>query len=355
MPTRHVLVTGGAGFIGSHLVDALLARGDEVTVLDCLLPQVHPGGTCPEWLDPRAQLVVADVCDATAMRSALEGRSLVYHLAAETGTGQSRVEVARHTTVKVGGAASLIEAAAAVAPGVTVVLASTRAIHGEGEGDCVPCGRVVLRARSAERLARGEFEQSCPRCGGAVECAPMDGETPAAPTSVYGVTKHAQEELLRVAALAGELRVRSLRLQNVYGSRQSLSNPYTGILAVFTRRLQEGRACELFEDGRPVRDLVHVHDVVRALVAAGERPVQGFEALAIGSGVPLTITEIAGRLTARFAGAPAPVVTGEWRAGDVRSARAAPGAAEAALGWRAGVDLDAGLDELLTWAASQPA
>jgi len=353
MHGRRVLVTGGAGFIGSHLVDALLERGDEVTVLDCLHPQVHPGGARPRWLHPSSELIVADVRDLQSMKTAIAGKSLVYHLAAETGTGQSMVAVGRHTSVNVGGVANLLEAVATAAPDARVVLSSSRAIHGEGEGDCILCGRVSLSGRSAARLASGDFEQCCPRCGGPVTTVPMDENTPAAPTSVYGVTKHAQEELLRVCALSCDLQVWSLRLQNVYGSRQSLDNPYTGFLAVFTSRLRQGLPCQLFEDGRPARDLVHVSDVVRAFVAAGEYEARGFQPLAIGTGQSVTISEVASRLTSKIEPAALPEISGEWRAGDIRSALADAGAAAAKLSWRPDIDLDAGLEELVSWAQEQ--
>jgi dTDP-L-rhamnose 4-epimerase len=348
----HVLITGGAGFIGCHLAAALLEGGHDVTVLDCLVPQVHPSGRPPPELPGRVRFLRGDVRDPEALTAALTPPpQLVYHLAAETGTGQSMYEIVRYVDANLVGTARLLEEVARVGKHPRVVLASSRAVYGEGGGLCSCDPLVPLATRSHADLAAGRWEPRCARCGQPAEGEATPEHLPPTPSSIYGVTKLAQEELLRVAASAGQLLGWSLRLQNVYGPGQALHNPYTGLLAAFFGRLVRGEACELYEDGEMTRDLVFVTDVVEALLAAGERtPPEGHEVVNVGSGRPITIRELEATMRDLLGGTTPPVERGTFRAGDVRHAWAAVHRARGLLDWRPRTGLREGLAIYVDWA-----
>lgn len=348
-----VLVSGGAGFIGSRLVRRLLDAGHEVTVLDALVPSVHGEDASPPPEVEGARFVRGDVRDAAAWREALEGASRVYHLAAETGTGESMYRSRHYVDVNVGGTALLCDLLlAGAAPGVgRVVLASSRAVYGEGPYRCAEHGVVVPEPRAARRLAAGLWEPVCPRCGAEVVVEPASGAVAPSPTSVYGVTKRDQEELLHLLLPPRGVDVVSLRLQNVYGPGQSLRNPYTGILSIFSVRLLAGQGVRVFEDGRESRDFVFVDDAVEAFLRAGDARVPAEGAVVdVGSGRAATVLDAALALAERY-GAPrdAVVVTGEYRLGDVRHAVADPSAARHLLGLSDTVPFDDGLDALADW------
>ncbi len=356
-----VLVTGGAGFIGSRLVRRLLDAGREVTVLDALLPAVHgPDAEPPGALDG-ARFLRGDVRDEAAWREALDDVGLVYHLAAETGTGESMYRARRYVDVNVGGTALLCDLLATdEAPAVErVVLASSRAVYGEGPYRCPEHGVVHPDPRSAERLSRGRWEPVCPECGAEVTLLPAHAGTRAAPTSTYGMTKRDQEELLHLLLPSLGIEVASLRLQNVYGPGQSLRNPYTGILSIFSVRFLAGEGVRVFEDGAESRDFVFVDDVVEAFLRAGEVETgPGPLVVDVGSGEAVSVLRVARALAARY-GAPedAVEVTGEYRVGDIRHAVADPARMEAILALGKPTGLDEGLDRLAGWVreAERPA
>jgi dTDP-L-rhamnose 4-epimerase len=346
VPTT-VLITGGAGFIGCALGERLLDRFDRVVALDSLHPQVHPTTERPPALPRGVELVVGDVTDPVAWDRLLADcpADAVVHLAAETGTAQSLTEATRHASVNVVGTTAMLDAFTrhGVRPG-RVVLASSRAVYGEGAWQDAD-GQVVLPGqRSHAMLAAGtwDFPGLTPLPAAAARVEPR-------PSSVYAATKLAQEHVLRAWSLAVGVSTVVLRLQNVYGAGQSPTNPYTGILPLFARLAAAGEAIPVYEDGAIVRDFVHVDDVSRALVAAlTEADVEGASVVDIGSGVPVTILDVAGRIARRHH-APAPVVTGRFRDGDVRYACADPSLAGRVLGWEPRVGLDEGLDELGSW------
>jgi dTDP-L-rhamnose 4-epimerase len=342
---RTCLVTGGAGFIGSEFLRQAAAGYERVIVIDSLLPQVHAEAPV---LPDGVTLIVGDVADPEAwpeLVDLLRGSSSldVLHLAAETGTGQSLTEPSRHSLANVVGTTRLTEAldAAGVRP-AHVVLASSRAVYGEGAWSFG--GEVVYPGqRGAAQLERGEWDFP-----GAEPLAMRADRVAPNPVSAYGATKLAQEHLLTAWAVAHEVPLTVLRLQNVYGSGQSLTNSYTGILPLFCRMAREGRAIPLYEDGLVRRDFVHVSDVVSAMRAAFAGVHRGVRTLDVGSGRYQTVHEVAAHI-ARTYGAPEPVVTGEFRHGDVRHAWADTEVTESALEWRAVVGIDAGLDELIAW------
>jgi dTDP-L-rhamnose 4-epimerase len=350
-----VLITGGAGFIGSHLSDALLARGAHVRVLDNLSPQVHgPAARRPAYLDPDVELIRGDVRDAEAVRRALEGVDAVCHLAAAVGVGQSMYEIAGYTSVNNLGTAVLLEALA-TRPVGRLVVASSMSVYGEGLYQAADGRRVEDAERPLERLAAARWEP-CDEHGAAlVPVATPETKRPSL-SSVYALSKFDQERLALVIGRAYGMPVVALRFFNVYGPRQALSNPYTGVLAIFAARLLNGRPPSIYEDGLQQRDFVSVHDVAAACVQALEAPAAGGGVFNIGSGSASTIREIAVRVAAAVGREGIePEITGRYRMGDIRHCFADIALARAALGYAPRVGLDAGLRELASWLEGQHA
>ena len=257
-----VLVTGGAGFIGSHLVDRLVADGYNVRVLDALLPQVHPSGP-PSYLNPAAELRVGDVRDAAAVRSALEGAEIVVHFAAAVGVGQSMYEPVHFCSVNVQGTAVLLETMIKekLRPR-RMLVASSMSIYGEGLFACLECGLQSPGCRPTAQMATGDWAVRCPDCKQAMEPRPTPESKRIIPTSIYAVNKRDQEEMVLVAGRMMGIPSVAMRFFNVYGDRQALSNPYTGVAAIFSSALLNGKAPLIFEDGHQSRDFIHVSDLV---------------------------------------------------------------------------------------------
>ena len=350
-----VLITGGGGFIGSHLADELLRVGHEVRALDCLLPQVHGAErTPPSYLDKRVDLRVGDVRDRRAVENALVGVEVVYHFAARVGVGQSMYEMAEYTSVNNEGTAVLLQAMVGL-PIRRLVVASSMSIYGEGlyvtagNGDARALRGREAPARSLDQLKAGEWElldeQRRP-------LSPVPTPETKTPTleSVYALSKYDQERLCMIAGRAYGIPTVALRFFNVYGPRQALSNPYTGVLAIFAARLLNGRAPLIFEDGRQQRDFVSVYDVVAACRLALERDQAVGQVFNIGSGEPRTIFDVAVAVAAAV-GRPmiAPQVVGKYRMGDVRHCFADISRAKAVLGYAPSHAFAAGLSDLVEW------
>ena len=333
---KSILVTGGAGFIGSHLVEVLVEAGHAVRVLDNLEPQAHgnlaEAGRWPDYCHPGAEYVLGDVRDRAVMERSAASVEVVYHLAATTGMGQSMYQIAKYTEVNVQGTANLLEAFAQRAGQVErVVLSSSRAVYGEGLYNCQRCGRVCPGVRSAERLAKQQWDVACPNCQGPVEPLPTPESKPLSPGSIYAVTKQSQEQLCLCFGQAYQVPVAILRLFNVYGPRQSAANPYTGIIPTFLGRLRNHQPPEVYEDGRMTRDFVHVSDAVRACMRALDIP----HALVanVGSGQPTALLELAQLLADLSAAGVQPQVVGSARVGDIRHCSADLTHAKATLGY----------------------
>jgi dTDP-L-rhamnose 4-epimerase len=350
-----VLVTGGAGFIGSRVALRLAREGWEVRVLDALLEQVH--GPAPETsatvraLREGIEVVVGDVRDARTCWRALAGCSHVLHLAAETGTGQSVYSTARYADANVVGTATLCDALAHCRATLeTVLVASSRAVYGEGRALCAEHGAIDPPPRRHADLLGRRFEPRCPMCGAPVEPLPTPETAQAAPVSVYGVTKLAQEQLVLGACRTLGLRGAALRYQNVYGAGQSLRNPYVGILPLFAGAIATGETLQLFEDGRQTRDFVHVDDVVAATCRALTTPPAEPMAINVGSGGAIDLFGLLGEVE-RALGRPArTTITGEFREGDIRHNRACLKRATVMLSFAPRVALHDGVAEFIGWA-----
>jgi dTDP-L-rhamnose 4-epimerase len=349
-----VLVTGGAGFIGSHVVDRLVERGHEVVVLDSLDPQVHAGP--PPWLRSDVELVVADVRDRAAVAPLAAGVDVVVHLAAAVGVAQSMYEIERFVDVNVRGTAVVLEACVQKPSRVQkLVLGSSMALYGEGRCRCPACGPFDPALRPAVELARRDFEVRCPRCGAVGVPEPTPEDARLRPSTVYAVTKRDQEELALTVGAAYHLPTVALRLFNVYGPRQSLANPYTGVGAIFSARLLAGRPPLVFEDGQQTRDFTHVSDVAEAFARVVEEPGGDGKALNVGAGHALPLVEL-GRLIAGELGVEwKPEVTGTFRAGDIRHCTADGGELKRAVRFVPTVDFAHGVKDLVAWVKTQTA
>ena len=353
-----VLVTGGAGFIGSYLVDALAERGHHVRVFDSLEPQVHgPRQQVPEYLNPAAELVIGDVRDRGALLEALNGISVVFHYAAAVGVGQSMYEISRYVEANTLGGAILLDILANEEHEVEkLIVASSMSIYGEGKYECGKCGVVYPHLRPDEQLRERKWEMRCPHCGNEARPLPTDEGKPLYPSSIYAVTKRDHEEMFLCFGRAYGIPTVALRFFNVYGPRQALSNPYTGVAAIFSSRLLNKQPPVIYEDGLQSRDFIHVHDVVRASLLAMERGEADYEVLNVGTGRPMTILEVARLLTDSLAdGEIEPVVAGQYRRGDIRHCFADIGKIQQGLGFAPLVGFEEGVSDLIGWVREQEA
>jgi dTDP-L-rhamnose 4-epimerase len=355
IPTKKILVTGGAGFIGSHLVDALLARGYSVRVLDALVPQVHRNQK-PAHLDTRAEFIGGNICDPLLLARALADVDVVCHQAAEVGVGQSMYEPVRYMRANTLGTTMLLEEISKKRVGVRkIIVASSMSIYGEGAYDCAQCGHVAPRLRDPQQLRAKQWEISCPQCRGKLRPLSTSEAKPLLPTSVYAISKQDQEQLCLVMGRAYGIPTVALRYFNVYGTRQALSNPYTGLCAIFSSRLLNGQRPLVFEDGEQSRDFVHVSDIVQANLLAIEKSGADYEALNIGTGIATTVNEMAKLLADGLRKSISAEITGRYREGDIRHCVADISKAKTLLGYQPKVALREGLRELLAWVSQQSA
>lgn len=359
MTMKKVLITGGAGFIGSHLVPKLLARGIAVRILDVLSAQVH--GTVPvglDWLNsPGIEFMRGSVTGRDDWLRALADVGAVVHLAAETGTGQSMYEVARYNEVNSQGTALLFDVLGKM-PGHgvrRVILSSSRSVYGEGAyvrgSDGV---RVFPGARTAEALKAEQWEPVCPQTGETLTLVPTREDDLALPASIYAATKYAQEDLVRIACQSTGIGYAIFRLQNVYGERQSLNNPYTGILSIFSTKIRHGSELPLFEDGKESRDFVHVEDVADALLQGLLVDKTPNAIINVGSGVGTSVREVAEELSRAYGIEPNVAVTGQFRLGDIRHNVADVSRLKDILGLTPRIGLKEGLRRFSAWVLEQP-
>ena len=356
--SRRILVTGGAGFVGTHLVRRLVEDGHAVVVLDAMIPQVHTIHQDRE-LDVSASLGCevrhADVRDADAVGRAMAGVEIVHHLAAETGVGQSQYEISRYVATNTLGTAVVLEAA--VAAGVQqVIVASSRAVYGEGRWHCPRCGlSFTAHPRRPVDMSEGVWDVLCPSCAGAGEPVPMAEDHEGVPTSIYGITKLQQEQLSRMVGRIHGLPVTLLRLFNVFGPGQSLQNPYVGVLGAFFRQASSGGVAELYEDGHMRRDFVFIGDVVEAFRATTANSATFGLTLNVGSGSAAPLADVAEGIFECLSMEPRLAVSGRYRVGDIRHAVSDVGLMEEILGFRPRTPLAEGLAAYVAWARSNPA
>lgn len=354
----NVLISGGAGFIGSWLAKSLAEQGAAVTVLDNLSPQVHgPDAQFGEPLRSVARCVKGDVCDAALVKVLLQDQEAVVHLAAETGTGQSMYAVEQYSRVNIQGTAVLLDQIVNDRPKSLrkLIVASSRAIYGEGEYACEVHGHVFPAARTAANMSAGRFEPLCPQCGRDVVPVATSEETPLRPSSFYGLTKQVQEQMVLMFAGAIGLDAFALRYQNVYGPGQSLTNPYTGILAIFSNLVRQGKPLNIFEDGQESRDFVYIDDVVAATAACAARDVHGVMAMNVGSGERTSVLQVANGIVRHFGGRVPVNVTGDFRIGDIRHSFADITRIARLTGFKPKWSFADGLRQFLSWAIKHEA
>jgi dTDP-L-rhamnose 4-epimerase len=353
--SKRVLVTGGAGFVGSHLVDALLREGHRVRVFDSLSPQVHPDGM-PAYLATDIEFVKGDMRDLDAVRDALTDIDVVFHKAAAVGVGQSMYEIANYMGANTQGTANLLQAILDSKRELEkFIVASSMSIYGEGKYRCAEHGEMAPPPRPLEQLKSKQWEAVCPVCSAELAPVATDESKPLQCTSIYALSKKDQEEMCLLFGRTYGLPVVALRYFNIYGTRQALSNPYTGVAAIFASRLLNHRAPMVFEDGRQQRDFVSVHDIVRANLLALAREEANGLAINVGSGSPISIAQVAAELGNSLGVSTEAEITGKYRAGDIRHCFADISLARRVLGYEPQYQFADGIGELVEWLRSQSA
>lgn len=353
----HILITGGAGFIGKHLTRLALEAGHSIRILDNLSPQIH--GAHASFQPPTGvEFICGDVTRRQDWQAALREVNAVVHLAAETGTGQSMYEINRYYNVNVQGTALLFDILANDPNSVeNIILASSRSVYGEGAYLCRFCDasgrRCYPRARSLAQLAEHDWSLHCPECGGALEATATCEDDKLAPASIYAATKLAQEDLVRVACQSMGINHAILRFQNVFGEGQSLQNPYTGILSIFSTRIRLGLPLPIFEDGEESRDFVHVEDVAKAVLACLDRTTGG-TTLNVGSGAAVSVMEVAKLLCGVMQSEIVPHVTHQYRIGDIRHNFADIDELARVAGFSPEISLRSGLKRFCEWVKEEP-
>lgn len=352
--TQTILITGGAGFIGSRLSLALLARGHKVRVLDTLAEQIH--GADPELsplfraIQGKVEFVRGSVTCEDDLKRVLPGIDTVVHLAAETGTGQSMYAIRHYSDVNIGGTALLLDLIANEPfPVKKMIVASSRAVYGEGKYRCSTHGTVYPGSRQSDDMAKGEFGVRCPHCLQFAEMLPTDETTPVNPASVYGITKLNQEQMVLTVGRALGISALAFRYQNVYGPGQSLSNPYTGILSIFSTRIRHDKSINIFEDGLESRDFVFIDDVIDATVRGIELEQSVVDVFNVGSGVPTDVVTVARTLQVLLKHEVPTAVSGQFRVGDIRHNVADLTKIQRILGFVPKVSIEEGLQRFVKW------
>ena len=356
---KNVLITGGAGFIGSNIALKLIKKGYGVTVLDSLSEQIH--GSNPEKTSPlyqsindKVNFIHGDVNNRNDWEKALIDIDYVIHLAAETGTGQSMYEIKKYVDTNIGGTALLLDILTNTKHHVKrVVVAESRAIYGEGKYHCPKCGDVYPLERKDEDMSKGDFECKCPKCNGEVELVATTEDSAIHPSSVYGIAKQVQGQLVHLVCKSIGVESVSFRYQNVYGPGQSLSNPYTGILCIFSTRIKNGNGLNIFEDGKETRDFVYIEDVVDATILGMEVPEANGHVFNIGTGVATDVLTVANTLCEKY-GIKVPIaISGNYRLGDIRHNYADITSVRQILGFEPKWNFSDGIEQFTNWVNQQ--
>ncbi len=360
MSFNNILVTGGAGFVGSHIVDRLVQKGHHVTIFDNLEDQVHSGRK-PEYLNRDAEFIQGDVRDADALTKAMIGKDVVFHEAAAVGVGQSMYQIRKYTDYNSTGGATLLDIVINT-PAIRdrirkLVVASSMSIYGEGVYHCKSCGDVYPTMRSIEQLNGKQWDIVCPAC--ATPCAHKGTYEmkPLYPTSIYAITKRDHEEMFLVTGRSYKIPTVALRYFNIFGPRQALSNPYTGVAAIFSSRFLNRKSPVIYEDGLQSRDFVHVSDIVQANILAMEKPEADYEAFNVGTGRNITVRHVAEVLRQKIIGDDSiPIqIEHKFREGDIRHCYADISKIQSRLGYKPGVRFEDGMEELTAWVSRQSA
>lgn len=356
---KNILITGGAGFIGSNIALKLIGKGYNITVLDSLSKQIHgdnPDTTSPLYLNikDKVNFVKGSVFSREDWMKVLPGQDAIIHLAAETGTGQSMYEIEKYVNTNIGGTALMLDILTNTKHNVKrVVVAESRAIYGEGKYHCPKCGDVYPMERMDEDMAKGDFECKCPKCGGEVQLVATTEDSAIHPSSVYGIGKQVQGQLVHLVCKSIGIDSVSFRYQNVYGPGQSLSNPYTGILSIFSTRIKNGNGINIFEDGKETRDFVYIDDVVDATILGLEVPEANGHVFNVGTGVATDVLTVANTLCEKY-GMHVPIsVSGNYRLGDIRHNFADITAARNILGFEPKWSFSDGISQFCNWVNQQ--
>lgn len=359
MSKKNVLITGGAGFIGSTIALKLISQGYNVTVLDSLTEQIH--GKYPDQselynkIKDKVTFIKGTVTSRDDWKRALVEQDVVIHLAAETGTGQSMYEIFKYCDVNIGGTALLLDILAnEKLPIKKVIVAESRAIYGEGSYNCPNCGTVYPLARNENDMLSGDFNVKCPKCGANVELLKTGEDSLIHPTSVYGITKQVQGELVHTVCKSLGIPSVSFRYQNVYGPGQSLKNPYTGILSIFSNSLRQNHDINIFEDGTESRDFVYIDDVADATILAIENDKCAYHAFNIGTGRAVDVLSVAKYLKDFYKSESNINISGNFRLGDIRHNYADISLAREILGYEPKFTFEEGLKRFCEWVMTQP-
>jgi dTDP-L-rhamnose 4-epimerase len=353
--TEKVLITGGAGFVGSHLADKLLEKGYAVSVFDNLEPQVHGGGKRPPaYLNKEVEFINGDVRDRERLKKALKGADIVSHQAAMVGVGQSMYKIQYYIEVNASGTANLLDLLVNEKNSVRkLVVASSMSLYGEGLYSCRGCGEVHPQLRPKEQLQAKDWEMRCPNCSQTLGSLPTNENKPLNPTSVYAISKRIQEELCLNVGLSYQIPVVALRYFNIYGPRQSLSNPYTGVMAIFSSCFLNNHVAPIFEDGRQTRDFIHVKDIVQANVLSIEKKEADYQVFNVGTGRAVSVLEIAQMLSKKLKKYGDINITKKFRTGDIRHCFADISRITRVLGFKPSIRLEEGIEDLTNWVAQQ--
>ena len=354
---KNILISGGAGFIGSYLTKKLVSKGYNVTILDNLSKQIHGKDKKSELYNSIKEIstfILGDVCNEEDWKKSLKGQDAVIHLAAETGTGQSMYEISRYNDVNILGTSHLLDFLANNKNSVKkLIIASSRSIYGEGKYKCENHGVVYPNERVASNMMKGKFDLFCDVCGGELDLMPTDENSMIHPSSIYGITKHQQEQMTLLMGKSLGIPAVSLRYQNVYGPGQSLSNPYTGILSIFSTRMLNGNDIDIYEDGEESRDFVFIDDVVEATILALEKEEANHQVFNVGSGEPTTVSQVANSLKSLYNSNTNISISGSFRLGDIRHNYADLNKIKNLLGFKVKFDFQTGISRFVDWAKTQ--
>jgi len=354
---KNILITGGAGFIGSNLTKKLVSKGFCITILDNLSKQIHGKDQKSELYNSIKEIstfILGDVCNEEDWKKSLKGQDAVIHLAAETGTGQSMYEISRYNDVNILGTSHLLDFLANNKNSVKkLIIASSRSIYGEGKYKCENHGVVYPNDRIVSNMMKGKFDLFCDACGSELNLMPTDENSKIHPSSIYGITKQQQEQMILLMGKSLGIPAVALRYQNVYGPGQSLSNPYTGILSIFSTRMLNGNDIDIYEDGEESRDFVFIDDVVEATILALEKEEANHQIFNVGSGETTSVSQVANSLKKLYDSNVNISIGGSFRLGDIRHNYADLNKIKNLLGFTAKFDFQTGISRFVDWVKTQ--